>query len=183
MGLGGDWMGHPATDVAANVTQVLTGALEGSAGSTAVRGSSMSGMAYVDVVFDSASDLQRGRDAIVDRVGTVRQRLPPNVRLQIGPVASSTGWVFQYVLIDPHRKQSAVALRRLQDRVFRPALASIPGVAEVASVGGGVQQVLVELEAERLHAQGAAFSDVVSTLRPALAANHGARPEHLEEPA
>jgi Cu(I)/Ag(I) efflux system membrane protein CusA/SilA len=175
-----DWMGHPATDVAANVTQVLTGALEGIAGSAAVRGSSMSGMAYVDVVFDSGSDVQRGRDAIVERVSKVRERLPPNVRLQIGPVASSTGWVFQYVLIDPHRRQSALALQRLQDRLFRPALASIPGVAEVASVGGGVQQVLVELEAERLHARGVAFSDVVSTLRPALAANPRASPDELE---
>ncbi len=175
-----DWMGHPATEVASELTQVLTGALEGVPGSTAIRGSSMSGMAYVDVVFDSPSDLARGRERIVDRVAKVRDTLPANVRIQIGPVASSTGWVFQYVLIDPQRRQSALALRRLQDRVLRPALASIPGVAEVASVGGGAQQVLVELEAERLRARAVAFSDVVSTLRPALATNPSASPDDLE---
>jgi copper/silver efflux system protein len=169
-----DWMGHPAVEVASSVTSVLTGALDGVPGATAVRGSSMSGMAYVDVVFDSASDLDRGRQAIVARVAGARDRIPANVRLQVGPVASSTGWVFQYVLIDPHRRQSALALRRLQDDIFRPALSTIPGVAEVASVGGGAQQVLVELESERLHAGGVAFSDVVSTIRAALGARaHG----------
>ncbi|HZU83416.1 MAG TPA: efflux RND transporter permease subunit [Polyangiaceae bacterium] len=164
-----DWMGHPATEVAADVTNVLTRALRDVPGSTAVRGSSMSGMSYVDVIFDSPSELERGRQAIVDRVASERPRLPANARVQIGPLASSTGWVFEYVLIDPHRKQSALALRRLQDDVLRPALASIPGVAEVASAGGEVQQILVELESERLHGQAVAFSDVVAAIRPAIA--------------
>jgi Cu(I)/Ag(I) efflux system membrane protein CusA/SilA len=163
-----DWMGHPASEVATSVTQPMTRALEGIAGLWAVRGSSMSGMAYVDAVFDARSDLERGRREIVERIASVK--LPPNVRLQIGPLASSTGWVFQYVLIDPHRRQSAVALRRLQEDVLRPALAGIPGVAEVATVGGGVQQVLVELEAERLYERAVAFTDVISAIRPALAA-------------
>jgi Cu(I)/Ag(I) efflux system membrane protein CusA/SilA len=175
-----DWMGHPATEVAAEVTKILTGALEGVPGSTAVRGSSMSGMAYVDVVFGSPSDLERGRQAILDRVADQRHRLPANVRLQVGPVASSTGWVFQYVLIDPHRRQSGLALRRVQDDVLRPALATLPGVAEVASVGGGVQQVLVELEAERLHARSVAFTDVVSALRSALGTHPQASLQELE---
>jgi copper/silver efflux system protein len=175
-----DWMGHAAPDVAAQVTQILTGALRGVPGATAVRGSSMTGMAYIDVVFDSPGELLPGRQDIVDRVAGVRGKLPPDVRLQVGPVASSTGWVFQYVLIDPHRRQSALVLRRLEDDILRPALASIPGVAEVASVGGVVQQVLVELEAERLHERGVAFSDVVSTVRGALRANDAATLAELE---
>jgi Cu(I)/Ag(I) efflux system membrane protein CusA/SilA len=165
-----DWMGHPASEVATEVTQILTSGLEAIPGSTAIRGSSMSGMAYVDVLFATPSDLERGRAAILDAVSRLRGQLPESVRLQVGPVASSTGWVFQYALIDPHRRQSALALRHLQEDVLRPALASIPGVAEVASVGGGVQQVLVELEAERLHAREVAFTDVVSAIRPALVA-------------
>ena len=175
-----DWMGHPAAEVAANVTKVLTTALEGVPGSTAVRGSSMSGMAYVDVVFASSAGLEQGRQAILEAVANERLALPANVRLQVGPVASSTGWVFQYVLIDPHRRQSALALRRLQDDVLRPALAATPGVAEVASVGGGVQQVLVELEAERLHARSVAFTDVVSAIRSALGTHRGASLTELE---
>jgi Cu(I)/Ag(I) efflux system membrane protein CusA/SilA len=162
-----DWMGHPASEVATEVTQVLTRTLDGASGVVAVRGSSMSGMAYVDVVFGDGADLERGRQAIVERIAGVP--LPQNVRLQVGPQASSTGWVFQYVLTDPRRRQSAVALRRLQEDILRPALVGLPGVAEVATVGGGVQGILVELEAERLYEHGVAFTDVVSAIRPALA--------------
>jgi copper/silver efflux system protein len=175
-----DWMGHPASEVADGITKVLTGALAGVQGSTAVRGESMSGMAYVDVVFESPANLDVGRQAVLDRVAGVRARLPESVRLQVGPVASSTGWVFQYVLVDPHRRQSGLVLRRLQDDVLRPALASIAGVAEVASVGGDVQQVLVELDAERLHARAVAVSDVVGAIRAALAAHPQANLKELE---
>jgi Cu(I)/Ag(I) efflux system membrane protein CusA/SilA len=173
-----DWMGHPAPEVAARVTQVVTEAIDGVPGLAAVRGSSMSGMAYVDAVFDADSDLERGRRAIVERIASVK--LPPDVRLQIGPLASSTGWVLQYVLIDPHRKQSAVALRRLQEDVLRPAIAAISGVAEVATVGDGTEQVLVELEAERLYQRGLAFTDVVAAVRGALAATPAPGPRELE---
>lgn len=164
-----DWMGHPATEVAARVTNVVTRALEGLPGMTAVRGSSMSGMAYVDVVFDSPSDLEPGRRAIAERTRALGDAIPANVRLQIGPLASSTGWVFQYVLVDPRRRQSGLLLRRFQDDVLRPALAGIPGVAEVASVGGAVPEVLIELEADRLRTAGVAVSDVVSAARAGLA--------------
>jgi len=160
-----DWMGHPATAVAGDVTQVLTEALEGIPGATAVRGSSMSGMAYVVVVFESSRNLERGRQAILERAGNVRTRLPQNVRLQVGPTASSTGWVFQYVLVDRSRKMRG--LRSVQDGVLAPALAAVPGVAEIASVGGDVQQALVEVRPEQLRARGLAFTDVVSALRPA----------------
>jgi Cu(I)/Ag(I) efflux system membrane protein CusA/SilA len=160
-----DWMGHPASEVATTVTKVLTDAIESVPGTKAVRGTSMSGMAYVDVVFDRAVGLGAGRDAIALRVDDARKRLPPNVRVRLGPLASSTGWVFQYVLVDPTHGQSLLTLRRFQDDVLRPALASIPGVAEVASVGGRNQAVLVELQPERLRERGAAFSDVFSTLQ------------------
>jgi copper/silver efflux system protein len=161
-----DWMGHPATEVASKVTNALTGALAGLPGSTAVRASSMSGMAYVDVVFASSQDLATGRDAVLERVRAIRPTLPGGVRLQVGPAASSTGWVFQYALVDRSRKEPLPALRRLQDSTLAPALATIPGVAEVAAVGGDARQVLVEVKPEQLRARGLAFSDVVSALRP-----------------
>lgn len=163
-----DWMGHPATDVATAVTSVLTSALEGIPGSTAVRGWSMSGMGYVDVTFRSAANLRSGRQAIAARVAEARPRLPANARIQIGPQASSTGWVFQYALFDPSRVESPLTLRRFQDDVLRRALAAIPGVAEVASFGGGAQQVVVEVRPDRLRAKSLAFSDVVSAMRALL---------------
>jgi Cu(I)/Ag(I) efflux system membrane protein CusA/SilA len=90
--------------------------------------------------------------------------------VQLGPQASSTGWVFEYALIDPKKKRSELELRRFQDDVLRPALSAIPGVAEVASLGGAVQQVMIEGRANGLRTHRVAFSDVIAALRPALAA-------------
>jgi Cu(I)/Ag(I) efflux system membrane protein CusA/SilA len=160
-----EWMGHPASEVAEEVTRELTRALDGIPGSTAVRGSSMSGMAYVDVVFSDAARLESGHQAIAERLKRARSRLPDTARVQLGPLASSTGWVFQYVLVDPTRRASLLRMRRLQDTLIRPALMKIPGVAEVASVGGNVQQALVNVSSEQLRTRGVAFSDVVSSLR------------------
>ncbi|HEY4015465.1 MAG TPA: efflux RND transporter permease subunit [Polyangiaceae bacterium] len=174
-----DWMGHPAEEVAAQVTSVLTRAFDGLPGMAAVRGSSMDGMSYIDVTFDSPSQLELGREAIVQRVAAERARLPPTARLEVGPVASSTGWIFEYVLVDPQRRQSGLALRRFQDEVLRPALASIPGVAEVASVGGALPEVLVELEADRLRGHAVAFSDALATLRAAVDAHAVKQPTDL----
>jgi copper/silver efflux system protein len=166
-----DWMGHPATEVATHVTRPLTEALQSVPGATAIRGSSMAGMAYVEVVFHSTSSLESGRRAIVENLDRLRPRLPPTLRVQVGPLASSLGWVFQYALVDPTHGQTPVTLRRFQDDVLRPALASLPGVAEVASVGGELEQVTVDVRSEQLQLRGLAFSDVVTALRSALSAS------------
>ncbi len=160
-----DWMGHPTVEVAARITGPLTSLLDGVPASAAVRGTSMPGMAYVDVVFTSSSDLEQGRAEIVRRVAADRAQLPATARLQIGPLASSTGWVFQYALVDPARRMSPLELRRIQDQIVGPALASIPGVAEVAPLGGSVQQLSVEASPDLLRAHGMAFSDLVSAVR------------------
>ncbi len=162
-----EWMGHPAPEVARDVTRVLTEALQGVAGATAVRGSSMTGMAYVDVVFASSTELERGRAAVAERVARVRPRLPADVRVQVGPAASSVGWVYQYALVDASRHVSLVGLRRLQENQLAPALATIPGVAEVATVGEGTEQVLVSTSTDQLRLRSLALSDVVAALRSA----------------
>jgi Cu(I)/Ag(I) efflux system membrane protein CusA/SilA len=177
-----EWMGHSAPDVAAGVTEVLTGALEGVPGSTAVRGSSMAGMAYVDVVFKSEAALPAGRAEIVRRVAASQARLPPNVHIQVGPEASATGWVLQYALLPAEKKQAMPMgeakhrgpgaevrpLREFQDTVLRPALSKIPGVAEVATLGGMGDEVVVQTTDAELRAAGAAFSDVATALRTRL---------------
>jgi Cu(I)/Ag(I) efflux system membrane protein CusA/SilA len=160
-----DWMGHPASEVAARVTQVLTEALKSVPGVTTVRGASMSGTAYVDVVFASASNLDLGRGEIQKRVANLRGQLPQNMRLQIGPEATSTGWVYQYALFN-HSSLAGVPIgRTVQEELLRPALAAVPGVAEVASVGETKQELIVEAEPDRLRARGVAFSDVVAAVR------------------
>jgi Cu(I)/Ag(I) efflux system membrane protein CusA/SilA len=163
-----DWMGRSAPDVAEHVTSLLTGALRSLPGTTSVRGSSMAGMAYVDVSFADGSNLERERQAVLDQVSHVREQLPAGVRLQVGPAAASTGWVFQYALSDPSRSESLLTLKRFQDDVLRPALQSIPGVAEVASVGGAVRELRIELQRAELQERGLAFSDALPALEQAL---------------
>ncbi|MFL5304859.1 MAG: efflux RND transporter permease subunit [Polyangia bacterium] len=180
IGLVADWMGHPAPEVEAKVTRLLTAALAGLPGAKAVRGSTMTGMAYVDVLFDDDANLDAARAEIAARVARLDARtatatgaLPANVRVNVGPAASSTGWVFEYALTDPARLWSGLDLRRFQDDVLRPALSSIPGVAEVASVGGDLREVRVDVKPRELRERGLAFTDVVATLQPLFAAGHG----------
>src|SRR5262249_24910599 len=90
-----DWMGHPAPEVAAAVAKPLTQALADVPGAKAIRASTMTGMAYVDVVFASADGLGAARRAMAGRVGGTRGVLPPNGRIYLGPTAATTGWVFE----------------------------------------------------------------------------------------
>ena len=175
-----EWPGHPAPEVAASATAVVASVLESVPGVATVRGSSMAGMSYVDVAFHSASALSDGRADIVRRLAGLGDRLPRHARLRVGPDASSVGWVFCYALVgppahdpgdafaDPSSGVTMAAIRRHQDRVIGPSLASIPGVAEVATVGGEIEELLVELKPEQLRGAGVALSDVAATLRAAI---------------
>jgi Cu(I)/Ag(I) efflux system membrane protein CusA/SilA len=189
-----EWMGHPTSDVSERVTDVITGALAEVPHSTAVRGTSMPGMAYVDVVFDAASALRDGRAEVVRRVQALRPRLPPEVRVRVGPEATSTGWIFQYALLPreaPHSMHMAESkhqaeakllaeLRNYQDTVLGPALAKIPGVAEVAPVGGSPDELSIATTADQLRIAGVAFSDVALAVRGAIATDSAATPETLK---
>jgi Cu(I)/Ag(I) efflux system membrane protein CusA/SilA len=166
-----DWMGHPAPEVAASVTQPLTEALAGVPGSKAIRGSTMTGMSYVDVVFESASGLDAAHREIAARVERVRAKLPPNVRIYLGSTASTTGWVFEYALTDRARVSSLLDMRRFQDEVLKPALAAIPGVAEVASVGGDLRQVRIDLKPREMRERSLAYTDVLAAVRPLFQAS------------
>ncbi|HTA89606.1 MAG TPA: efflux RND transporter permease subunit [Polyangiaceae bacterium] len=170
IGLVVEWMGHPASEVATRVTQVLTEALKSVPAAKAVRGASMSGMAYVDILFGSSKNLEPGRREIQRRVETLQAKLPPTIRVHLGPPASATGWVYQYALVGESRLPLAVG-HRLQDELLRPQLEKIPGVAEVASVGGTTEQMLVETNAEQLRARDLAFSDLVESVRAEVHGN------------
>jgi Cu(I)/Ag(I) efflux system membrane protein CusA/SilA len=170
IGLVVDWMGHPASEVATRVTQVLTESLKSVPGARAVRGASMSSMAYVDILFGSSKNLEPGRREILRRVEDLQSKLPPTIRLHVGPPASATGWVYQYALVGQSRLPLAVG-HRFQDEFLRPELEKIPGVAEVASVGGTTEQMLVETNAEQLRARDLAFSDLVESVRAEVHGN------------
>ena len=169
IGVIAEWPGHSAPDVAHAVTGVLMGALDGLDGCRTLRGTSMSGMAYVDVVLESGASLDTVRQSVLRRVNSAGVALPAEVHPRVGPTASSTGWVFQYALLDPTHATSFQLLTRVQDEILGPALKSVPGVAEVASVGGAANQVVVTMNRERLRERTVAVTDVISALRGALA--------------
>jgi copper/silver efflux system protein len=173
-----DWMGHPAEEVAHAITEVVTRAFDGMAGAASVRGTSMSGMAYLEVVFASPAALSEGRREIADRLAKLAPVLPATARVAIGPDAASTGWVFQYALVDPSHRLSRRDLRRLQDDTIRPVLEALPGVAEVASAGGVVPEAFVEVDPDALATRGLAFTDVVAAVRQA--AGHSTPPAQFE---
>jgi len=168
LGLVAEWMGHPAPEVAERVTRVLSAEAGALPGVSAVRGTSMGGMAYLDVVFSEAASLEAGRQGLLARLPALRASLPREVRLTVGPEASSTGWIYQYALVDPTQGRKPLDLRRFQDEVLRPALESIPGVAEVASVGGDLDELLVNVSSETLRSHGLALSDVTAALGTVL---------------
>jgi len=176
-----EWMGHPAAEVSEKVTGPVLRALSPLPGASAVRGASMGGMAYLDVVLSPRTDASAARRSIVQQLEQLRGALPATARVQVGPVASSTGWVFQYALFDPTHAETRVSLRRLQESVLRPALAALPGVAEVATVGGETEEVVIDVSAERLREQGLALSEVTGSVRTALAGEATASLASLRE--
>ena len=192
-----EWMGHPATEVSAELTSKLETALENVPGAKAVRGASMSGMSYVAVVFDREADLPPGRAEIDRRVEKLERGLPSGVRVRVGHEASSTGWVLQYALLPPEQTQKMpmaeakhdrstkllTSLRAYQDQVLGPALAKVPGVAEVAPLGGHPEELVIETTADQLRVAGIAYSDVVATVGAALEKEPGASPARLESTA
>ena len=170
IGLVAEWMGHSASEVATQVTGVLTEALKSVPGASSVRGASMSGMAYVDVLFSSSKQLDPGRREILRRVEDLKSRMPPTIRVEVGPQASSTGWIYEYAVVGRSQLPLAVG-HRVLDELLRKELEKVPGVAEVASVGGTTEQIVIESDAERLRARNLAFSDVVDSVSAEVKGN------------
>ena len=131
----------------------------------AVRGYSMFGMSFVHVIFDEGTDLYWGRSRVLEYMSAIRARLPQGVAPVLGPDATSVGWVFQYALIDRSGRHDLAELRTFQDFHLRYALGSVPGVAEVASVGGYERQYQVEVDPAKLHAYGLSLADVSGAIR------------------
>jgi copper/silver efflux system protein len=115
-----------------------------------VRGSSDYGFSYIYVIFEDGVDLYWARDRVNENLSRLRGQLPEGVKTEIGPDASSTGWVYQYVLKDSSGDHTAADLRSLQDWVLKFQLQSVSGVAEVASIGGYQKQFQVKVDPTKL---------------------------------
>jgi Cu(I)/Ag(I) efflux system membrane protein CusA/SilA len=147
------------------VTYPIVTSLLGAPKVKSVRGFSDFGYSYVYVIFEDGTDIYWARSRTLEYLSGVLQRLPQGVQTELGPDATGLGWVFQYVLVDQSGKQSLAELRSLQDWYIRFHLKAVPGVAEVAPLGGYGKQYQVNVDPNRLRAYGIPISRVVEAVR------------------
>ncbi|MEE4175670.1 MAG: CusA/CzcA family heavy metal efflux RND transporter [Xanthomonadales bacterium] len=136
------------------VTYPLTTAFLSVPGAVNVRGYSFFGDSYVYVIFEDGTDLYWARSRVLEYLNQAANQLPDGVRPTLGPDATGVGWVFQYALVDRSGRHDLAELRSLQDWFLKYELQSVPGVAEVATLGGMVRQYQVVLDPDRLRAYG-----------------------------
>jgi len=147
------------------VTYPIISAMTGAPKVRTVRGISDFGFSYVYVIFEEGTDLYWARSRTLEYLSGVASRLPQGVETEIGPDATGLGWVFQYVLRDESGKHSLAELRSYQDWYLKYYLKALPGVAEVASLGGFTQQYQVNVDPNRLRSYGIPISRVADAVR------------------
>src|SRR5512136_1547200 len=147
------------------VTYPIVAAMLGAPRVKAVRGFSDFGYSYVYVIFEDSTDIYWARARTQEYLSAVLPRLPEGVRTELGPDATALGWVFQYALVDQSGNHSLADLRSYQDWYLRYYLKAVPGVAEVAPVGGFGKQYQVNVDPNRLQAYGISINRVVEAVR------------------
>ena len=149
------------------VTYPLSTALLAVPGAVTVRGYSLFGDSYVYVLFADGTDLYWARSRVLEYLSQVAGQLPEGATPRLGPDATGVGWVFSYALVDRSGQQDLAQLRSLQDWYLKLELQSVPGVAEVATVGGMVRQYQVVADPERLRAYGIPLGHLTQAIRAA----------------
>src|SRR5688572_30989933 len=162
-----EWMGRSPDLVEDQITYPLVRALQSTPGVRTVRGYSMFGMGFTYAIFNEGTDIYWARTRVLEQLGRVQQLLPPGVAPTLGPDASGIGWVYQYVLKDRTGRLDVAELRALQDFTVRPALQAVPGVAEVASLGGFERQYQIIVDPDRLVGYGLTLTDITRSVRDA----------------
>ncbi|MGD8568018.1 MAG: efflux RND transporter permease subunit [Gammaproteobacteria bacterium] len=146
------------------VTYPITTAMLSVPKTTAVRGYSFFGDSYVYVIFEEGTDIYWARSRVLEYMNQVASKLPDSVRASLGPDATGVGWIYQYVLVDRTGRHDLSQLRSLQDWFLKYELQTVPGVSEVATVGGMVKQYQIVLNPDRLRA----FSIPLAKVRKAV---------------
>ncbi len=147
------------------VTYPIIASLLGAPKIKAVRGFSDYGYSYVYVIFEDGTDLYWARSRVVEYLSRITAQLPKGVQTELGPDATSVGWVYQYAIVDKSKKLNSAELRSLQDWNLRYQLQSVPGVAEVASVGGFVKQFQVRVDPRKLELLQVTLPQVMEAVR------------------
>jgi len=160
-----EWPGQSPTLIEDQVTYPIVTSLLAAPRVKNVRGQSMLGLSFVYVIFQDGTDLYWGRSRVLEYLQGISEKLPKGVTPTLGPDATGAGWVYEYALVDTSGKHSLADLRSLQDWSLRFWLQSVPGVAEIASIGGFVKQYQVNIDPNRLATYNIPFSRVVSAVR------------------
>ncbi len=156
---------EPPNIIEDQVTYPIVTALLAAPHVKAVRAQSMFGDSYVFVVFEDGTDLYWARSRVLEYLQQIGGRLPAAVHPVIGPDATGSGWVYEYAIVDHNQRYSLADLRSLQDWFLRYQLETVPGVAEVASIGGFVRQYQVRLDPDKLRAFNIPLSTVIDRIR------------------
>ena len=159
------WEGQPPNIIEDQVTYPIVTTLLAAPHVKAVRAQTMFGDSYIFVVFEDGTDLYWARSRVLEYIQQLQGVLPKNVSPMIGPDATGAGWVYEYAVIDRTHQQSLAELRSLQDWYLRYQLETVPGVAEVASIGGFVRQYQVNLDPNKLRAYNIPLSMVIDRVR------------------
>src|SRR5437870_1318349 len=159
------WAGQPPSLIEDQVTYPIVTKLLAAPHVKAVRAQTMFGDSYVFVVFEDGTDLYWARSRVLEYMQQIEGGLPANVHPVIGPDATGAGWVYEYVLVDRTHQRSLAELRSIQDWYLRYQLETVPGVAEVATIGGFVKQYQVNVDPNKLRAYGIPLSTVIEKVR------------------
>jgi Cu(I)/Ag(I) efflux system membrane protein CusA/SilA len=159
------WAGQPPSLIEDQVTYPIVTTLLAAPHVKAVRAQTMFGDSYVFVVFEDGTDLYWARSRVLEYMQQITGRLPSGVHPVIGPDATGAGWVYEYALVDNSHQRSLADLRSLQDWYLRYQLETVPGVAEVATIGGFVRQYQVNVDPDKLRAYGIPLSTVIERVR------------------
>jgi Cu(I)/Ag(I) efflux system membrane protein CusA/SilA len=160
-----NWEGEPPNIIEDQVSYPVVTALLAAPNVKAVRAQTMFNDSYVFVVFEDGTDIYWARSRVLEYLQQIQGRLPANVHPAIGPDATGAGWVYEYALVDHTHKYSLADLRSLQDWHLRYQLETVPGVAEVATIGGFVRQYQVKLDPNKLLAYDIPLSTVIDRVK------------------
>ena len=159
------WAGEPPNVIEDQVTYPIVTALLSAPDVKNVRAQTMLGDSYVFVVFQDGTNLYWARSRVTEYLEQIAGRLPADVHPAIGPDATGAGWVYEYAIVDRSHTRNLADLRALQDWYLRYQLETVPGVAEVASIGGFVRQYQVNLDPNKLFSYGISASTVIDRVR------------------
>src|SRR5882724_11350127 len=160
-----EWPGRSPDLIEDQITYPIVSAMLAAPHVSTVRGSSDYGFSYVYVVFDEGTDIYWGRTRVLEYMSKITGQLPEGISPKLGPDATGVGWAFQYALVDKTGQNNLQQMRSFNDWYLRYWLSSVPGVAEVATIGGFVKQYQVNVDPNRLLAYKVPLMQVMDAVR------------------